>query len=133
MKGLFEHQIEPMPRISIRVTHSKKKLRKWCKRVGADFEPIRDKMKTADAITNAFVNDDGSLLFIIWMNDGTEHSAAMDAALLAHEAVHVAQEYFKYIGEDSPGEEQQAYVVQSASQYLIGEHFDWKQRQLDNR
>lgn len=133
MKEFCEHQIEPMPRINIRMTHSKKRLRKWCKRIGADYEPIKAKMKTADAITNAFVNFDGRLLFIVWMNDSIKRSAAMDAALLAHEAVHVAQEYFRYLGEDSPGEEQQAYVTESAAQYLIQEHFDWKQRRFDNK
>lgn len=133
MKEFREHQIETMPRINIRITHSKKRLRKWCESIGADYEPIEKKMETADAIANSFINHDGRLLFIVWMHDTTDDSAAQDAALLAHEAVHVAQAYFDYMGEDKPGDEQYAYVVQHATHYLVQEHFDWKQRQFDKK
>ena len=46
-------------------------------------------------------------------------------ALLAHEAVHVAQRYFEDIGEEDPSEELRAYAVQAVTQHLVYEHTEW--------
>lgn len=44
------------------------------------------------------------------------------AALLVHEAVHIWQYWCEKIGEDKPGEEQEAYAIQSLSQTLFTEY-----------
>lgn len=60
-----------------------------------------------------------------------EYGASTDAALLAHEAVHVAADYLQSLGMEDVDEEVMAYTVQAVSEYLIEEHFKWKKRHLD--
>lgn len=46
------------------------------------------------------------------------------ATLLVHEAVHVVQEYFRFIGEDNPGSEIEAYSIQNVSASLMRAYRD---------
>jgi hypothetical protein len=46
------------------------------------------------------------------------------ATLLVHEAVHVVQEYFRYIGEEPPSTELQAYAIQEVSALLMYAYSD---------
>lgn len=46
------------------------------------------------------------------------------ATLLVHEAVHVVQEYFRWIGEDNPGSEIEAYAIQNVSASLMRAYRD---------
>lgn len=46
-------------------------------------------------------------------------------ACLVHEAVHICQSYFDEIGEDKPGHEEQAYVIQSICECLFEQHLQW--------
>jgi hypothetical protein len=46
------------------------------------------------------------------------------ASLLVHEAVHVVQEYFRYIGEESPSIEIQAYAIQEVAGQLMYAYSD---------
>lgn len=52
------------------------------------------------------------------------------AGLLVHEAVHVVQEYFRYIGEESPSIEFQAYAIQEVSNHLM---YAYRDKQLKKR
>lgn len=49
-----------------------------------------------------------------------------EAALLAHEAVHVFRVHCDHIGEEHPGEEFEAYFVQVVSRALFEAHEKWK-------
>lgn len=59
------------------------------------------------------------MVCIITLADSHKHSIAQVAALLAHEATHVAQALWRYIGERQPGEEAEAYLVQYVTQCCL--------------
>lgn len=125
--------IEPMPNIYIRLTHSKKKMLKWNRLFGSGDNDMCELFGKSDAFVNSYFNDDAFVVFIVYMTPDLERAAADDAALLAHEAVHVARRYFENIGETKPSSELEAYTVQAISAYLIKEHFEWKQRKFNRR
>ena len=75
----------------------------------------------SDATTHHFENEDGKICCIVCLRDHAKHSAVEVAGLLVHEAVHVWQQYCADIGERSPGDEQEAYAVQSIAQELMAE------------
>ena len=52
----------------------------------------------------------------------TNRNAIEMAGLLIHEAVHVWQAYAEHMGETNPGDEQEAYAIQSISQELLAEY-----------
>lgn len=118
-----------MPLIEIRFTHSLKRARRVIKKMcgSADsWQAIASNARTS-CLTHP---QDGTAVYLVWMDDDLERPASADAALLAHEAVHVAIDYLKCIGEDEPGEELRAYTVQTITQYLCERHFAWKKRKL---
>lgn len=121
-----------LPEIEIMITHSKKKALKAIRRFSGDagvedYEALVNMQATTSALRD---RKTGTRLYVVWMTPCTDYSASTDVALLAHEAVHVAQDYFREIGEDSPSDELYAYVVQDIVQHLVGEHFAWKKRHI---
>lgn len=75
----------------------------------------------AHATTHLLNNDEG-LAAVVCMRDPAGRTPVEVAGLLVHEAVHIWQEWCAYFGEKSPGLEQEAYAVQSLSQYLMAEY-----------
>lgn len=53
---------------------------------------------------------------------------ATDAALMAHEATHIALFALDAVGEDEPAEEELCYVVQAITLALCEMHFKWQQK-----
>ena len=126
------HDVDFMPAIPVRLTHSKKKLRKFYRDFGEDPECLEESFGKSYAITNTFTRG-GECLHVVYMTDCLDHAAEEDAGLLAHEAVHVVEEYFRNIGEYVQSDELRAYAVQGVTTYLVGEHFKWKQKRFDKR
>ena len=76
----------------------------------------------ADATTHFFDNADKKTCAIVCLADPKDRNAIEIAGLLVHEAVHVWQQHALDIGERHPGDEQEAYAVQSIAQELLAEY-----------
>lgn len=122
-----------LPPIRVALTHSKRKAAAEMSRCEGESNAreLLDLLDCSDASASAIADPDtGERLHLVTMTPCTEWAAEEDAALLAHEAVHVATRYLDDIGEDAPGEEMTAYVVQSITKSLVGRHFEWKRKKL---
>ena len=73
----------------------------------------------ADATTHFLMHPDGAKAAIVCMPDCDHLTGVQKAALLVHEAVHIWQEHRVSVGEHKPGDEAEAYAVQSISQRLM--------------
>jgi hypothetical protein len=76
------------------------------------------------ATTHYFDTPRGSRVSIVCIPLKPEADGVDVATLLVHEAVHVVQEYFRYIGEDNPGSEIEAYAIQNVSASLMNAYRD---------
>jgi hypothetical protein len=76
------------------------------------------------ATTHYFDTPKGSRVSIVCIPIKPEADGIDVATLLVHEAVHVVQEYFRYIGEDNPGSEIEAYAIQNVSAALMNAYRD---------
>lgn len=119
-----------LPKIPVKITHSRKKSRGIIKKFCGSSSSF-DAMPPCEAITSVLErNDGGDTIYLVTMTDCLDYSASTDAAILAHEAVHVAIDYLGRIGEDDPSEELMAYTVQTVTRYLLEKHFAWKKKRL---
>ena len=75
------------------------------------------------ATTHFLITAKGNRATFVCIND-TETEGIPVATLLVHEAVHVVQEYFRYMGEESPSVEFQAYAIQKVSALLMYAYSD---------
>lgn len=71
------------------------------------------------AATTHMLELKGYLTCIITLADNSKYDIAQVAALLAHEAVHVAQQLWRNCGETQPGDEAEAYLVQYITQVCL--------------
>ena len=108
----LECNLFPMP--ELRLYHSRKK----CARALGELNCVTD-FKETDA--QMWLVDGVAVVLI----EGNADWHA-EAALLAHEAVHVADEWLAALGEDSPGAEERAYMVQCIAEPLFRAHEKWK-------
>jgi hypothetical protein len=58
---------------------------------------------------------------VVSLADWQDREPVEVAGLLIHEAVHIWQRYAEDMGEDRPGDEQEAYAVQAIAQELLAE------------
>lgn len=62
---------------------------------------------------------DNCIVCIVSLGNVEKYSSIEVASFLVHEAVHVWQAYCSFIGEDKPGSEQEAYVIEHISRELF--------------
>jgi len=80
--------------------------------------------KGASATTHFFHNEGGELTCLICL-PVNDRSAAAQAAIVAHEATHCVQEIWSHIGENEPGAEAEAYLVQFITQRSLEAMAEW--------
>ncbi len=68
---------------------------------------------------------DGRCISFVLMEAVEGTSLSDQLSLLAHEAVHIAYRYMECIGEEEPGEETMAYVVEAVVSILAEQHIAW--------
>lgn len=75
----------------------------------------------SDATTHYLRSPQGELACIIAIAGHEARDPVVVAGIIVHEAVHVWQQYAADIGEKNPGDEQEAYAIQSIAQELMAE------------
>lgn len=75
--------------------------------------------ENADATTHFFDHPSGAKAAIVCMSHKQKYSGVVTAALLVHEAVHIWQGHKAIVGEHKPGDESEAYAIQSIAQRLM--------------
>lgn len=99
---------------------TEKAFHKETQRLGLGTTQSFLKNSTANATVHFFVNKSTNKhCAIVCMSAVEKFSDIQCYALLVHEAVHIWQEHCRLIGEDSPGDEYESYVVQHISQELF--------------
>lgn len=85
-----------------------------------------DRWLVAEALatTHYFNTPKGNRVTVVCIPITPEIDGIDVATLLVHEAVHVVQEYFRFIGEDNPGNEIEAYTIQNVSASLMRAYRD---------
>ena len=123
-----ETTVSILPDIDIKLVHSDRKAEKIMNGFGLDCDPINCHAQTS------YIRDNktGAGFHLVVMRTPVDTPHWQESGLLCHEAVHIAERYFEEIGEEQPGEEERAYVVQSVASLLIDEHFKWKKRKLES-
>lgn len=60
--------------------------------------------------------------WIVGLNFPALTSGEDALGVLVHEATHVKQQYLRYLGEDRPGDEMEAYLMQAISGNLLAQY-----------
>ena len=108
----------PMP--EIRLYHNAEKALKYLGKSGMTEESL----PYADAQT--WLTVDGRRAVVLFSKPTGD--TATDAAMMAHEATHIALFALDAIGEEEPAEEELCYVVQAITLALCEMHFKWAKK-----
>jgi 4-hydroxyphenylpyruvate dioxygenase-like putative hemolysin len=103
--------------IFVGFTQSRKAFNKEMKRLGN--KDVRFLASNHASATTHILEKDGTTACIIALGDVKGRSPEQIAGLIAHEAVHVAQELWANVGEREPGKEAEAYLVQQIVQECL--------------
>lgn len=87
-------------------------------KVSTESEWVRNAHSHATAHT---FDGPRGMTVIVCVRDWQGRDPVEVAGLLIHESVHIWQQYADHIGENSPGDEQEAYAIQSIAQELLAE------------
>ena len=93
---------------------------KW---IGQKHPPPWRRSATSDAVTTLTFNvfDNVPVAIVSLINVENKDGISI-AGLLVHEATHIWQEWCRNIGEDNPGDEQEAYAIDSIFETLAREY-----------
>lgn len=105
--------------VELRLYHRREKAMRLARRLGASVTFV----ERAHAQTNGFDSGDDLVCFVLL--EAEVRDADQLAALMAHEAVHVSQIVLDHFGEDEPGEETRAYLVQGVTHALLEMQREW--------
>jgi hypothetical protein len=77
-----------------------------------------------DACVHYFGCDSGPVICIVCVNmkEMQQYDGIEIAVILVHESVHIWQKYVKYIGEQAPSKEFEAYSIEAISEGLMREY-----------
>ena len=118
------HDLEP----EIILVHSAKKFRKLYKKYsGNEFDrdlTQYDGMHT----TGSFC---GKLVTLVYLRPDKKRPFVEDIAILVHEATHVKQFLMERWGEEHPGKEHEALLMEYLSKSLISAHIKWMTKKVD--
>lgn len=117
-----------IPSIEVKLFTSKKKYKKALEKNGEVYSDLN-----SDAQCTPVELKDGSIVYFVVIIDQKQYKYEECLALLAHEAVHISQFYFKSIGEYEPAIEEQAYVIQSICQCLFIEYIKFINKKIKNK
>jgi len=109
--------------IYVGFTKSPKAFRKEMKRLKVSNPPSFLANDHSNAATHFLVHE-GKTTCIITMHPPGDRPIEQVAGIIAHEAVHVAQELWDNIGEREPGKEAEAYLVQMITQCCLQDALD---------
>lgn len=89
------------------------------RRLGIKERPDFLSSSHANATVHHLSGEDGKSVALVCLGSTMGFSREEVYGLLLHEAVHIWQEVCRLIGERNPGDEQEAYAIQSLSQSLM--------------
>ena len=105
--------------VELHLFHRRERVLRLVRRLGASVTFV----ESAHAQTNGFDSGDDLVCFVLLEAEVRDQDQL--AALMAHEAVHVAQTILDHFGEDEPGEETRAYLVQNVTYALLDMQRRW--------
>ena len=105
--------------VELHLYHRRERVLRLARRLGASVTFVEN----AHAQTNGFDSGEDLVCFVLLEADVRD--ADQLAALMAHEAVHVSQIILDHVGEDEPGEETRAYLVQGVTYALLEMQRAW--------
>ena len=105
--------------VELHLYHRRERALRLARRLGASVTLLDG----AHAQTNGL--DDGHDLVCLVLLEAEVRDADQLASLMAHEAVHVSQMILDHVGEDEPGEETRAYLVQGVTYALLEMQRAW--------
>lgn len=105
--------------VELHLYHRRERALRLAQRLGASVTFVEN----AHAQTNGFDSGDDLVCFVLLEAEVRDQDQL--ASLMAHEAVHVSQIVLDHFGEDEPGEETRAYLVQGFTHALLEMQREW--------
>ena len=105
--------------VELHLYHRRERALRLARRLGTSVTFVEN----AHAQTNGF--DSGVDLVCFVLLEADVRDADQLAALMAHEAVHVSEIVLDHFGEEEPGEETRAYLVQNVTYALLEMQRRW--------